>query len=276
MLREFSGNAKTTSLTGAISASATSIPVADATGYPTGAVGPFVITIDAGLAAEEKVLCVSRTGNTLTVQNRGWDGTTASDHGNAAKVQHTYSATDAREANAHVNATGPDDDPHPQYLTATEADALFLTPTEGDTLFLSPAEGDEAYIKRSQVQSASVASGQTTTSATYADLATVGPAVTATIGTSGTALVILTAQVSNNTAGQFALMSYAVSGATTAAAQEDSVVTFRSDAAGQFSEHSITHFRSGLTPGDNTFTAKYRVSAGAGTFLRRHITVIPL
>jgi hypothetical protein len=104
-LRDYSGNAQATTLAGAISATATAINVADATGYPTGAVGPFVITIDAGLAGEEKVLCVSRTGNTLTVATggRGFDGTTAGDHDNAASVQHTYSATDAREANSFIN-----------------------------------------------------------------------------------------------------------------------------------------------------------------------------
>ena len=32
----------------------------------------------------------------------------------------------------------------------------------------------------------------------------------------------------------------------------------------------------GLTPGSNTFKAKYKVSAGTGTFFDRRISVIPL
>lgn len=111
--RSYSGNAKATTLSGAISAAATSIAVVDGTGYPTGAAGPFVVTIAAGTAAEEKVLCSTRTGNTLAVQARGWDGTTASDHDNAVSLAHTYSATDADEANAHANDTTGN--PHPQY-----------------------------------------------------------------------------------------------------------------------------------------------------------------
>jgi hypothetical protein len=31
-----------------------------------------------------------------------------------------------------------------------------------------------------------------------------------------------------------------------------------------------------LTPGSNTFTAKYRVASGTGTFLSRRIVVFPL
>jgi len=128
-VREYSGSAKATSLTGAVTAGATVINVADATGWPTGAVGPFVVTIDAGVTTEEKVLVSGRTGNSLTVQTRGFDGTTASDHGNAASVQHTISAADIREANAHVNdSTG---DPHPQYLTPTEGAALYSPNAHG-------------------------------------------------------------------------------------------------------------------------------------------------
>lgn len=112
-LREYSGNARTTTLAGGITDAATSIAVADGTGYPTGTTGPFVITIGAGTAAEEKVLVATRAGNTLTVSSRGWDGTTASAHDNATAVMHTFSATDAREANQHVNDTTGD--PHPQY-----------------------------------------------------------------------------------------------------------------------------------------------------------------
>jgi hypothetical protein len=135
-LRSYSGNARITTLAGAISAAATSINVADATGYPTGTVGPFVVTLDAGLANEEKVLCVSRTGNTLTVSTggRGWDDTAAADHDNGAAVAHTFSATDAREANAHVNDTTGDPHgsrPTEAFVSATMMGAVSGAPTLG-------------------------------------------------------------------------------------------------------------------------------------------------
>lgn len=143
MLRDYSGAAKPTTLAGAISASATSFTVADGAGYPMGVAGPFVVTLDTGLASEEKILCASRTGNTLTVESggRGWDGTTASDHDNGASVAHTFSATDAREANAHVNDT--EGDPHPQYLTAAEGAAFVprvLVDAKGDLFAGSAAD----------------------------------------------------------------------------------------------------------------------------------------
>lgn len=114
-LREYSGNAQRTSLNGGISASDTTIAVASGIGYPTGSTAPFVITIEAGTTAEERVLIASRSGNNLTVaaSGRGWDGTTASTHANTATVDHTFSATDARDANAHINDTTLDH--HTQY-----------------------------------------------------------------------------------------------------------------------------------------------------------------
>ncbi len=39
---------------------------------------------------------------------------------------------------------------------------------------------------------------------------------------------------------------------------------------------SATFFVTGLTAGSNTFTAKYRVTGGTGTYLNRTIIVIPL
>ena len=98
--REYSGNAAATTLTTSISNVTSTINIASATGWPTGAVGPFVTTLDAGTASEEKVLVLSRSGTALTVSTRGYDGTTATSHGLGASIIHSYSATDADEANA--------------------------------------------------------------------------------------------------------------------------------------------------------------------------------
>lgn len=132
-VRSYSGNAKTSAVSGTIAAAVTSIELADATGYPTGNDGPFVIAIDVGLANEEKVLVATRTGNTLTVASggRGWDGTTAADHAAGAAVMHTFSATDAREANGHINDTTGN--PHPQYRLAATAIAATGVTYAGST-----------------------------------------------------------------------------------------------------------------------------------------------
>lgn len=125
-VRSYAGAAKRTTLAGDITATSTNILVVDATGYPTGVDGPFAIALALGNAAEEKILIASRSGNTLTVATggRGYDGTSAAEHRTGVSVDHVLTATDVREANAHVNDTAGD--PHPQYLTPTEANAAYV------------------------------------------------------------------------------------------------------------------------------------------------------
>lgn len=119
-----------------------------------------------------------------------------------------------------------------------------------------------------------VATSQTTTSTTYTDLATSGPAVTVTTQT--TAVVTLTAQFSNNTINDAAYMSVAVSGSTTLAAADANGVFWQSlAAAGGFNQQGGTVWLSGLTAGSNVFTAKYRANGGTATFSARTITVEP-
>lgn len=75
--------------------------------WPDGAEGyNFWVTIDGGTAQEERVLCSSRAGTTITVASggRGADGTTESNHSTSATVWPSWSATDADEANAHINS----------------------------------------------------------------------------------------------------------------------------------------------------------------------------
>ncbi len=77
-------------------------------GWPDGAEGyNFWVTVDAGKPQEERILCASRSGSVVTVaaSGRGSDGTTESNHAAGAEIWPSWSATDADEANAHVNAT---------------------------------------------------------------------------------------------------------------------------------------------------------------------------
>lgn len=118
-----------------------------------------------------------------------------------------------------------------------------------------------------------VAAGESTASTSYTNLHTVGPIVTMTTGQY--ALVILTTAMSNDTTGDFACMSFAVSGATTIAAADASSLNF-SNAAGNDSLSCSAVFPVGLTPGSNTFTAKYKSEiGGTSLFTNRWLTVIP-
>ena len=115
---------------------------------------------------------------------------------------------------------------------------------------------------------------ETTSSSSYTDLATTGPAV-GSITTGTKALISLTCRMANNTAGEQCYMSYAVSGATTQSASDLRALEVTSSAIDETYMASTTFIEDGLTAGGNTFTGKYRVSAGTGTFRRRKVAVIP-
>jgi hypothetical protein len=110
---------------------------------------------------------------------------------------------------------------------------------------------------------------ETTTSTTYTDLTTPGPAVTVTTGAQ--ALVALKCDASNSGASG-SVMSVAVSGTTSQAATD----------ANSIGPDNTNKVRLGalvllaIVGGSNTFTAKYRVTGGTGTFVNRSLIVIPL
>jgi hypothetical protein len=121
---------------------------------------------------------------------------------------------------------------------------------------------------------ASVLTFQGTTSTSYTDLATSGPACTVTTGTK--ALVIFGANFQNNILGSLAIMDFAVSGATTRAATDDTCALMNPYTAGAQQAWSRAITITGLTAGSNTFTAKYRTNNGTATIGNRFITVIDL
>ena len=123
MRREYVGGAQSARLTANLGGTTSDLTIScnDLSNWPTG-VGskPFYVVIDRGTVSEEKILCSSRSGNTLTVYNvggnngRGADDTSITAHSSNAVIEHVFTATDADEANAHVNDTTTD--VHPQYL----------------------------------------------------------------------------------------------------------------------------------------------------------------
>lgn len=122
---------------------------------------------------------------------------------------------------------------------------------------------------------AAVATSQSTSSTSYVNLATSGPAVT--VDTGANAIVLWHCSISNNSANS-SYMSVAVSGATTIAADDDKGLRFREQGGdGSTVVHLGTNFMwTTLTPGSNTFTAKYRAFGGTATYFNRRLIVIPL
>jgi hypothetical protein len=103
--REFAGGVLKTQLTSNVSNSASSITVIDGSTFPTGSRNPFVIVIGRGTAQEEKVLCSSRSANTFTVSQRGYDSTTAIAHVSGEIVDHVLDAATIQDMNTVTNDT---------------------------------------------------------------------------------------------------------------------------------------------------------------------------
>ncbi|SON63382.1 hypothetical protein MSIMFI_04912 [Mycobacterium simulans] len=140
-----------------------------------------------------------------------------------------------------------------------------------NTLGLLPGPAGTSYVSTSQA----------TSSASYTDLATTGPEVTANVGASGAAMVFLSSHIgtSVNVKGS---MSFAVSGATTIAANDNRRIAFQTPfgaGAGASASLGASFVVTGLIPGSNTFTAKYRAdqfSPGFAGFENRRVEVVPL
>ena len=114
--------------------------------------------------------------------------------------------------------------------------------------------------------------------ASYIDLATVGPSVTITTGTTAIISISTTVQESANDTTQ-AWMSFAVSGASSLPASDSNSITCSmTSISGVFGSISRTMKITGLTAGSNTFTAKYKATClGSGViqFSNRDLVVYP-
>lgn len=122
-------------------------------------------------------------------------------------------------------------------------------------------------------KTAAVATSETTSSTSYADLTTTTDSVSVVVNASGILYVSFGARISNSSGGSNSLMGVALSGAATVAANDDYSILVQSTAPLKFSE---THMFTGLTPGTYTVKLKYRVSSAVGTYANRHLEAIPL
>ena len=189
-----------------------------------------------------------------------------------------------------------------QILTAAQMTSLqlqavmtFTTEAARDAAITAPTEGMVAYLTAPTIptftggcmtiyngsvwvcvseQGNTIATLESTTSTTYVNLTTVGPAVTLVTGTS--AILSISANIIAPT-GQTGNMSFAVSGATTIAASDANAIFIGGVTGGMNGSCSRTMVISGLTAGTNTFTAKYSSPSGlTASFRQRDITVVGL
>lgn len=106
--REYTAGLPTT-LASAFNVGSPDFTVTAATNWPTSNDYDFFVTIDGGTPQEERVLCSGRSGTVITVattpsSGRGKDNTGEKNHAAGATVWPSWSAQDADEANAHINA----------------------------------------------------------------------------------------------------------------------------------------------------------------------------
>lgn len=119
-----------------------------------------------------------------------------------------------------------------------------------------------------------IETSETTTSTSYDDLTTLGPQVS--VETGSFALVINTADITNNTVGQSGRMTWEVSGASSIAAEDFRAlrVTVPSTSGAGNTRASVVTAIGDLTPGMNTFKSVYRASGGTASFANRRLTVL--
>lgn len=173
------------------------------------------------------------------------------------------------------------------WLSGTVLTAAQLNGQLRDNMLASEAgqtttvNGDGSYfastaintIAERNAEHAEITTSETTTSLTYADLATVGPSVTVSHGTQ--VLVLWSAQHQNNTALKADAISINVSGANTAAADDSYAVERIVQSANYPAQHMHHIWFDSLIAGTSTFKLQYRVTGGTGTFSFRRIVALP-
>jgi len=120
-------------------------------------------------------------------------------------------------------------------------------------------------------QSAQILTNETTTSTSYTDLATAGPAVTVSPGTTQTHLLWFNCDTSNTGANRN-VMAIAVNGG---APSDNEWAGFEFESTLQASKTMGSHiFKTGQVSGA-VHTAKYKVTGGTGSFSKRRLTCLP-
>lgn len=162
-------------------------------------------------------------------------------------------------------------------VTINQAAGLTLAQWQSATLYAVSSTSfvvwkSDVSVTSITASTATVATSQTTTSTTFTDLATVGPSVTITTGTQ--ALVFVSSACENNN--ENFNVDFAISGATTRAASGTTMLAGRGRTSVDLRLRATVVNLMTVTAGSNTFTMKYSVGGGTGTFYDRTITVVAL
>lgn len=119
-----------------------------------------------------------------------------------------------------------------------------------------------------------VATAETTSSATYAALAT-AQTVSVTVGASGRLLIAWNANAYRNGLGDTVFASVALSGANTVAASDTNCATASSAIANGACPVGRTLILVGLTPGPTTVTLQWKTGGATWTIERRSLVALP-
>lgn len=135
----------------------------------------------------------------------------------------------------------------------------------------------EDLDRRTAPTQATVLTEESTSTTTFGDLATPGPAVTVTIGSTGKGILSMYCSQHSASAGGIGLMGWAVSGAFVQAASDLAALAFASPSGFQGIRHGLSVVLIGMSAGSCTFTAKYRSASGTTDWFRdRILGVSPL
>jgi hypothetical protein len=171
------------------------------------------------------------------------------------------------------------------FANATARDAAITSPQEGQACYLKDTDAVMTYSGSAWVAVGGatsftsntnyVGTAETTSSTTFTGLTT---AQSFSLVTGTKALVIIGCMSENNSAAACTIYAgFAISGATTRAATEDTALSIRSNQSTVFGvAASQVIFATGLTAGTNTFTMQFKMGAGGnpGRWFNRSITVI--
>jgi microcystin-dependent protein len=163
ILKSFDGGAQTTTLTAGFTSGGATLAVANGTSFPDGSSGPFVVVVDRGLATEEKFLIDTTSGTsnvTFTIQQAGYDGTSAVNHNAGATVDHCLDAYTVEQANRYVNLQ----DTKGSLVTHTGTTTAKIAASATNNLTLLTDSTVANGIKWAQIVEATITTSAVTTS----------------------------------------------------------------------------------------------------------------
>jgi hypothetical protein len=154
-------------------------------------------------------------------------------------------------------------------LYGLTADGRYLeTKTISGTVTITHQAGQIVFGGQAVITSATadVTTAETTSSTSYTDLTTSGPAVTITPGRTTDQMILIKSDISNS-ASDRTFMSVAIAGAAAVDAN-----AIQSSGTTGYGGHILTT----AVANGSTHTAKYKVNSGTGTFVNRRISAFTL